>query len=282
MKYCIDVPNFGDWSDPRKFAEFAKQVEDAGWDGISVWDHILVSDDMQVADPWILLAAAAMTTKRIRLMTMVTPLPRRHPWKLARECVSLDLLSEGRLTLGVGLGWPTDPEFTRFGGETDVRVRADMLDEGLDILTGLWTGEPYEFHGDHYDLEAVTFLPTPLQQPRIPIWVAAMWPKKRPVRRAARWDGIAPIIFDPETQEFGAPSPENIGAIAAYAAAHRDTDAPFDLAVSGTHQPGEDISEWLEELEQAGATWWRDGWIPWLGTPHEEWMADILQGPPGS
>ena len=109
MKYCVDVPNFGTWSDPKRFAEFAGQVEEAGWDGISVWDHILVWDGAEVADPWVLLAAAAMKTERIRLMTLVTPIPRRHPWRLSRECVSVDLLSEGRLTLGVGIGWPTDP-----------------------------------------------------------------------------------------------------------------------------------------------------------------------------
>ena len=280
MKYCVDVPNFGGWSDPRKFAEFAREVEQAGWDGISVWDHILVSDDSEVADPWILLAAAAMTTERIRLMTMVTPLPRRHPWKLARECVSVDLLSEGRLTLGVGIGWPTDPEFTRFGGETDLRVRADMLEEGLDVLTGLWTGEPFEFHGDHYDLERSTFLPRPVQQPRIPIWAAAMWPKRRPVRRAAKWDGLAPIIFNPDTNEFGEPTPEVIGEITRYALAHRESKEPFDIAIAGTHTPGIDLADYLTQLETVGATWWRDGWIPWLGTEHDTWMADVLAGPP--
>lgn len=280
MKYCVDVPNFGGWSDPREFAEFARQVEEAGWDGISVWDHILVSDESMVADPWIMLAAAAMTTERIRLMTMVTPLPRRHPWKLARECVSLDLLSEGRLTLGVGIGWPTDPEFTRFGGETDLRVRADMLEEGLDILTGLWTGEPYEFHGDHYEVGRSTFLPRPIQRPRIPIWAAAMWPKRRPIRRAVKWDGLAPIIFNPDTEEFGEPTPAVIEEIATFAFSQRESEEPFDIAIAGTHAPGEDLSDYLSQLEAVGVTWWRDGWIPWLGTEHGAWMADVLEGPP--
>ncbi|MDJ0662975.1 MAG: LLM class flavin-dependent oxidoreductase [Acidimicrobiia bacterium] len=280
MKYCVDVPNFGIWSDPKRFAEFAHDVEQAGWDGISVWDHILIGDDYQVADPWILLAAAAMTTERIRLMTLVTPLPRRHPWKLARECVSLDLLSEGRLTLGVGIGWPTDPEFTRFHGETDLRARADMLDEGLDILTGLWTGEPYEFHGEHYDLEQSTFLPRPVQQPRIPIWVAAMWPKRRPVRRAARWDGLAPIVFDTETEQFGDAGPAVIAEISEYVRSHRDTAEPFDIAIAEGHSPGDDLAEYVAEMEAAGATWWRDGWLPWLDADHDAWLADVREGPP--
>lgn len=280
MKYCVDVPNFGVWSDPKKFATFAKQVEEAGWDGISVWDHILVWDGAEVADPWVLLSAAAMSTDKIRLMSMVTPIPRRHPWKLSRECVSVDLLSNGRLILGVGIGWPTDPEFTRFDGETDLRNRADMLDEGLEILTGLWTGEPFEFHGDHYDLERVTFLPRPTQQPRIPIWVAAMWPRRRPVRRAARWDGLAPIIFNIEKDEVSPPTTDVIGEISAYVERHRTSADPFDLAVAGGHRPGEDLTEWHAELAHAGATWWRDSWIPEMGIEHEAWMANVLEGPP--
>lgn len=280
MKFCVDVPNFGVWSDPRRFAEFAEQVEAAGWDGISVWDHILVADGLEVADPWVLLAAAAMRTDRIRLMTMVTPLPRRHPWKLSRECVSLDLLSAGRLTLGVGIGAPTDPEFTRFHGETDLRVRADMLDEGLQILTGLWTGEPFGFHGQHYQLEEVTFLPRPVQQPRIPIWVAAFWPKRRPVRRAAAWDGIAPIPYDFENDTFLPTTPQTVAEIVSYVGEHRATDAPFDVAVSLTHRPGEDLRAAHDELEAAGATWWRDGWIPDEGVAAEDWHRDVLEGPP--
>ena len=282
MKYCVDVPNFGSWSDPKRFADFAGRVEDAGWDAISVWDHILVWDGAEVADPWILLAAAAMRTDRIRLMSLVTPIPRRHPWKLSRECVSVDLLSEGRLTLGVGIGWPTDPEFTRFGGETDLRTRADMLDEGLDILTGLWTGEPFSFSGEHYQLDEVTFLPRPVQQPRIPIWVAAMWPQRRPVRRAARWDGIAPIMYDIERGEPSPPSTESVRDIRAYVDEHRTTSDPFDYAVSGTHVPGDDLTEWHSELEATGATWWRDTWVPETGTDHEDWMASVLRGPPVS
>lgn len=280
MKYCIDVPNFGVWSDPGRFAEFARDVEAAGWDGISVWDHILVWDGAEVADPWVLLAAAAMATDRIRLMTMVTPVPRRHPWKLARECVSLDLLSAGRLTLGVGIGWPTDPEFTRFHGETDLRTRADMLDEGLEILTGLWTGEPFGFSGEHYRMEEVTFLPRPVQRPRIPIWVAAMWPKRRPVRRAASWDGIAPLLYDTDKDEFLPPTTEAVAEISDYVREHRAAAGPFDMAVSGTHRPGEDLTRWHRELEEVGVTWWRDGWIPGTGVTTEAWRRDVLEGPP--
>jgi alkanesulfonate monooxygenase SsuD/methylene tetrahydromethanopterin reductase-like flavin-dependent oxidoreductase (luciferase family) len=237
-----------------------------------VWDHILVEDGLDVADPWVLLAAAAMATERIRLITMVTPVPRRHPWKLSRECVSLDLASEGRLILGVGSGWPTDPEFTRFHGEEDLRVRAEMLDEGLEILTGLWTGESFEFHGTHYQLERVTFRPIPLQQPRIPIWVAAMWPSKPPVRRAARWDGVAPIFSSVEGDEYWEPTPHTISELAEYARQHRESDAPFDIVIAGDPRRA-------PEFEESGVTWWKDGWIPWSGIEHEEWIRNVLNGP---
>jgi alkanesulfonate monooxygenase SsuD/methylene tetrahydromethanopterin reductase-like flavin-dependent oxidoreductase (luciferase family) len=247
-------------------------VEEAGWDGISLWDHILVEDGLEVADPWVLLASAATVTDRIRLITMVTPVPRRHPWKLARESVSVDLLSGGRLTLGVGIGWPTDPEFARFHGEEDLRVRGDMLDEGLEILTGLWTGEPYEFHGSHYEVESVTFKPTPLQKPRVPIWVAAMWPSKRPVRRAARWDGVAPIFYSVESDEWSPPTPDRVRNLADYAMQHRTSDTPLDIAIAGDpRQAG--------EFAEAGVTWCRDGWFPNAGIDHDDWMAAVLRGP---
>lgn len=273
MRFCVDVPNFGRWADPREFAEFARGVEDAGWDGISVWDHILPGDGLEVADPWVLLAAAAMVTHRIRLMTLVTPLPRRHPWKLSRECVSVDLLSEGRLTLGVGSG-ALGPELGLFHGEEDLRVRAEMLDEGLEILAGLWTGEPYEFHGRHYEMESVTFRPMPVQQPRIPIWVAAMWPSRRPVRRAAQWDGVAPIFFSIENGEYSEPTPGQVRELADYAARHRTSDAPLDIAIGG------DLRR-VAEFEAVGVTWLRHGWDPDAGIDHEDWMAAVLQGPPG-
>jgi alkanesulfonate monooxygenase SsuD/methylene tetrahydromethanopterin reductase-like flavin-dependent oxidoreductase (luciferase family) len=272
VRFSVDVPNFGRWSDPRVFADFAKRVEDAGWDGISVWDHILVADGMEVADPWVLLSAAAMVTERIRLITMVTPVPRRHPWKLSRECVSLDLLSGGRLTLGVGSGWPTDPEFTRFHGEENLKVRAEMLDEGLEILAGLWSGEPFGFNGKHYQLEPVTFRPTPLQQPRVPIWVAALWPAKPPVRRAARWDGVAPAFYSREKDEFMEATPEGIRELAGYVDRHRTSDGPFDVVVGGDPRR-------VPEFEGTGVTWWRDGWDPGSGMTQEEWISAVLEGP---
>lgn len=272
VQFCVDVPNFGRWADPREFAEFARRVEEAGWDGISLWDHILVEDGLEVADPWVLLAAAAMVTDRIRLITMVTPIPRRHPWKLSRECVSLDLLSGGRLILGAGIGWPTDPEFSRFHGEEDLRVRADMLDEGLQILTGLWTGEPYEFRGAHYEMKPVVFRPMPVQKPRIPIWIAAMWPSKRPVRRAARWDGVAPIFYSIKDDEDSEPTPELVVELDEYVMQHRVIDSPFDIVIAGDLRQATDFAA-------AGVTWLRHGWFPPSGIEQDDWIAAVLRGP---
>ena len=149
MRFAINVPNFGTYSDPRTAADLAREAEDAGWDGFFVWDHILGAREWQVpiADPWVLLSAVAMRTERIRLGPMVTPIPRRRPWKLARETVTLDHLSRGRLVLGVGLGFPPDAEFEQFGEDGDPRVRAAKLDEGLAVLTGLWSGQPFRLRG---------------------------------------------------------------------------------------------------------------------------------------
>ena len=160
MHYGIYVPNFGDETSVRSLATLAQEAEGAGWNGFFIWDHILYSTNkpMQMVDPWIALTAMTMTTERIRIGTTVTPVPHRHPWKLARETVSLDHLSEGRLILGVGLGEPPEAEFAQFGEEADVRVRAAKLDEGLDILAGLWSGGNGTNQQDMVDCEEQSIL----------------------------------------------------------------------------------------------------------------------------
>jgi alkanesulfonate monooxygenase SsuD/methylene tetrahydromethanopterin reductase-like flavin-dependent oxidoreductase (luciferase family) len=155
-----------------------------------------------------------------------------------------------------------------------------MLDEGLEILDGLWSGEPFEFHGDHYDLERVTFLPRPVQRPRVQVWVAAMWPRKRPLRRAAHWDGIAPLFYSFDRDESLEPTPERLSEVTAYVSQHRDSGQRFDVAVSTTHIPGVDATATVEALEAAGATWWRDGWVPDVRVEPGDWIASVLEGPP--
>ena len=276
VKFAVDIPNFGRWGDPREVARLAADVEAAGWDGLTIWDHILVWDGAEVTDPWIALAAAATVTERINLMTAVTPIPRRTPWKLAREVTSLDHLSDGRFILGVGIGWPTDPEFTRFAGPTDLRTRADMLDEGLAIVEGLWTGRPFAFDGEHYRLETSQFLPTPVQEPRVPIWVAGMWPNRRPFRRAARYEGVMPIFVD-DAGEFTPPTPELIGEVARYVGRHRTSDGPYDITVAAMAHgtAAHDVAAFAA----AGATWWLEQWHP-DDVAHDTWLDRVRNGPP--
>jgi alkanesulfonate monooxygenase SsuD/methylene tetrahydromethanopterin reductase-like flavin-dependent oxidoreductase (luciferase family) len=281
MKYAVEVPNFGRWADPHAVVALARDAEDAGWDGFAIWDHLLAWDGNEVADPWVALAAVAAATERVTVMTMVTPLPRRTPWKLARECVTLDHLSGGRFVLGVGLGWPTDPEYTRFGGPTGLRTRADMLDEGLAVLRGLWSGERFVHEGAHYRVGPVQFLPTPVRPDGIPIWVAGMWPHRRPFRRAARYDGVAPIVVD-DTGEFVPMTPETLTAIVAYVTQHRPNEASYEVAPGGCALAGPDRGAAVTaEMASAGATWWRENWVP--GTiDFDEWLARLRDGPPAA
>jgi alkanesulfonate monooxygenase SsuD/methylene tetrahydromethanopterin reductase-like flavin-dependent oxidoreductase (luciferase family) len=175
----MDVPPFGELADPRVLAGLAAAAEERGWDGFFVWDHIAYRAPVRaVADPWVALAAVACATSRLRIGPLITPLSRRRVHKVARETVTLDLLSSGRLTLGVGLGRARNGELEPFGEVADPRERARRLDQGLDDLARYWGGE---------------FEPVPVQRPRIPVWVAAEWPHRRPVRRALRWDGLFPI-----------------------------------------------------------------------------------------
>jgi len=184
MRHAVELPNFGLHGEPDELVELAVAAERAGWDGVFVWDALGVDVGernpayLPGCDPWISLAAIAAATDRLTIGTMVTPPARRRPWKLARETVSLDRLSRGRLVLPVALGWVPDPGFSRVGEPLERRVRAERLDESLEILAGLWSGQPFSFRGRHYQVEDLTFLPTPVQTPRIPVWVVAAWPHR--------------------------------------------------------------------------------------------------------
>ena len=192
MKYALYLPNFGTSSDPQLVAELAHEAEQAGWDGFFLSDNILWTDphNQPVGDPWVMLAAIALATSRIRLGTMITPLPRRRPWTVARQATTIDHLSNGRLILGVGIGGDWHGDFSVFGEAADDKSHGELLDEALAIIAGLWSGEPFSFDGAHYQVQNVQFLPRPLQQARIPIWVGGVWPHKKPFRRAAGWDGM--------------------------------------------------------------------------------------------
>jgi len=252
MKYGFITPNFGFCADARVLADLAHQAEDAGWDGFFIWDHLQYGDVESAADPWVALAAMAMRTERIRLGPLVTPVPRRHIAKLARETATLDRLSNGRLILGVGAGSPRHAEYTAFGDEGDPKTRAAKLDEGLEVLTGLWGGKPVDHRGAHYRVESPGFEP-PVQQPRIPVWMAATWPAKKPLRRAARWDGVAPIVRD--IHEGQVIDPGNFRDLVDYITKHRTSTEPFDAIQFGhTKEPGDTAT--VGAYAEAGATWW--------------------------
>jgi alkanesulfonate monooxygenase SsuD/methylene tetrahydromethanopterin reductase-like flavin-dependent oxidoreductase (luciferase family) len=269
MRFAVDVPNFGEFADPRVVADLARRAEEAGWDGLFVWDHVTHRKELrrQIADPWVLLTAAALATRRIRLGTMITPVARRRVSKLAREVTTLDRLTGGRMVLGVGLGAPVADEFGTFGETTDARELAARLDEGLTALDLLWSGEPVTFHGDHVVVEDVAFLPTPVQRPRVPIWVGGVWPAKPPMRRAARWDGAAPILPWGDDENRPQPDAATVREIIAFLRSCRAEaqlglgldGEPFDVLLSGT-TPADPAAaaDVVGPLAAEGATWWRE------------------------
>lgn len=270
MRFGLSFPNFGAYAEPPLTVGLARAAETAGWDGFFVWDHIVVADGFPVADPWVLLGAIGQATESIKIGPMVAALPRHRPWVVARQAATLDRLSGGRAILGVGIGYPPGPEFGTFGDPTDPRLRADLLDEGLDIVTGVWSGEPFEFHGEHFEVRRTRFAPVPLQKPRIPIWVAGMLPNLRPFRRAARYDGVFPIRADMEDM-----TPADVARVARYVGEHRASERPFDIVVGGP------VDGDVAAMEEAGATWYLAGPSP-EGESVEETLAWVSAGPPST
>ena len=289
MRYGVYVPNFGPYGDARVLADLAYEAEEAGWDGFFLWDQVsrttLSPNFDPLVDPWIALAAIALRTRTIRLGTLVTPLPRRRPWMFARETVSLDHLSAGRLICGVGSGGGYY-DFEALGEASDPRTLAALLDEGLEVLAGLWSGEPYHHDGPSYHLKEAQFLPRPYQSPRIPMWVAAAWPAKAPLRRAARFDGVIPIGRDlPITAML---TPAEMQDIARYVASQPAYTSPFEVVHMGI-SAGSDAArdrEVVAAYRQAGVTWWVEKILPelwgsWSEWPLEAMRARIRLGPPG-
>ena len=268
MRYCLNLPIGGEAADPRTLAGFAAAAEGAGWDAVFVEDYIVYQNhqDWPAYDPWVVLAAMAAATSQIRLGTMVTPLARRRPWKLARETVTLDHLSQGRLTLCAGSGDPADLSYAAFGEQTRTSARASLLDEALDVLTGLWSGQPFRYDGQHFQVTEVTLLPRPVQQPRIPVWIGGAFPNPGPMRRAARWDGacLYPAAGPGSSEDTEDPiTAGHVAAIRSFAEARRPGQGPFDI-VAGGPQRGPDpgrTRELIRQCAQAGATWFSE-WIP--------------------
>jgi alkanesulfonate monooxygenase SsuD/methylene tetrahydromethanopterin reductase-like flavin-dependent oxidoreductase (luciferase family) len=225
----IFLAPFDDVADPGLIAELSVRAEARGWDGFFLWDHVNYHEPVRaLLDPWVTMAAMACATSRLRLGPLVTPLSRRRVQKVARETVTLDRLSGGRLTLGVGLGVERNRELEPWGEVVDARERAVLLDAALARLGELWSGE---------------FEPVPVQRPRIPVWVAARWPNRRPLRRAARWDGLFPIGL-PDADALRTFVAE-LGEMRSAAGMGERFDVVAEIA------PGGDPAPWA----QAGATW---------------------------
>lgn len=283
MRFGLNVPNVGALAEPSAFLDLATTAEAAGWDGLFVWDHLVGMPGAPVSDPWTLLAGAATVTERIRLGTHVTPLARRRPWQVARQVTTLDHLSGGRMVLGVGLGEPPEHDFAPFGEITEARARAERLDEGLEVVAGLWTGASFTFEGAHYQVRDAELVPRPVQEPRPPIWVGAMWPNRAPLRRAARWDGVIPMVRE-RWDELRGPTPEELAEMVEVITPLRESEADalpvrsFDVVfvIEGAPaSPG-----LVEEARDAGATWWQ--MLPVYGGGHEEFLGLVRQGPPGA
>jgi hypothetical protein len=273
LKFGVALPYLG----ARSIANLAREAEKAGWDGVYVGDAIWCQD------PMIGLAAAAMNTSRIRLGTMITPVPLRIPWKLASESVALDHLSGGRLTLGLGagavwMGWHAFPDEV-----IDKRIRAEKLDETIDILDLLYQRKPFDYEGKHFHLKLTLldeqyYPPRPIQQPRIPLWVVGIWPRKKSMQRALRCDGLLPQKMNAkgELEEL---TSEDIRTMKAYIDTNRTHTTPFDIVVEGKtgEMTPDQVQEKLSAWAGAGATWWIEGLWEYS---EEQVSARIQQGPP--
>jgi alkanesulfonate monooxygenase SsuD/methylene tetrahydromethanopterin reductase-like flavin-dependent oxidoreductase (luciferase family) len=268
LRYGLSLPNGGECGDPRFLVELAERAEGAGWEGLFLEDYVSYQGDPRepTCDVWPALGAIAIRTERLVLGTSVTPLPRRRPWNVAREAAAVDQLSNGRFVLGVGIGdvndhVVVDASLTAFGEAADRRTRAEMLDEGLAILDGLWSGEPFRYSGKHYHIGEVTFVPTPVQRPRIPIWVGGGYPGAGPTRRALRWDGsflYKKVVHEDGSTDEGVMSPDDVRHLRELA-----RERPFDIAVGGHPRPGDLDAEraHIRAVADAGATWWME-WVP--------------------
>jgi probable F420-dependent oxidoreductase len=273
MHYGIVVVTFGLYADPKYVVQLGQAAEAAGWEGLFVWDHLAFTMGIPSGDPWVTLSAVAQATKNLRIGTGVTPLPRHRPHVLANLLTTLDLLSNGRLIFGAGLG-AIPQEFSAFGEDDDTNTRAIMLDEGLEIIDQLMCGDPVTYMGKFYSVNNVTLAPLPVQRPHVPIWIGGDSPPA--LRRAARWDGWV-IGVDDENGNI-TKTPAEIASLASVIHAQRsDPTTPFEIALMGQAY-GKDRSM-TKAYESAGATWWLEIVAPLLGS-HEEMLKRVDAGMP--
>jgi len=270
MRRGVAAPCFAD--DPLELVELGVAAQAAGFDGYFLWDHLNFTNDESgpsIVDPWLVLALVAARTTTLKLGTMITPISRRRPAVLARQTTTLDLISHGRLILGVGIGSPARGDFEMFGDQADAALRAEMLDEGLAVLDALWGGERVDWHGKHYTVDGVRFRPRPVQRPRIPVWVGGTLPHRKPMSRAARWDGAVPITW--ADGRLARPSALQIGGVRDQVLAERGGVDGFDLAVWAEVATDLDaVAAELPAYREAGATWWIE-----TAKPEPGWLVQL-------
>jgi probable F420-dependent oxidoreductase len=271
VNYAIDIATLGDYADPRRVVELAVAAEDAGWQALFVWDHLAFSWGVPSGDPWVILAAVAQATRTLKIGTAVTPLPRRRPQVLANTIATLDLLSAGRVIFGAGLGG-VPQEYAAYGEPDDARQRAQALDEGLEVLDRLWSGEPVDFHGQCYTVQGVTLSPLPVQRPRVPVWIGGE--SRAALRRAARWDGWVGGGDNEEAKMIK--TPVQVAEIVSVLHQERTSTAPFDVALTGVSTPGDGAL--LRDYAEAGVTWWLESIHGFRGS-FEEMKARVQAGP---
>ena len=280
MKYGV-VGTFGPAVD---MVELAVLAENTGWDGFFTWDGISVGA-METFDPWVMLGAVATRTQRITVGAMVFALARRQPWKVAREALTVDQLSGGRLVLPVGLGAVDDAAFSRVSGAPkDRRARAELLDETLEFLEKAWSGETFSYQGVHHYATDVLFQPRPIAQPRIPVWAVAAYPAPKSMARALRWDGALPLRTDrPPMTPL---EPSDVREIAAWIAEQRaadQQDSAFEVVVEGKSPTDRAVAAArMAEFADAGATWWIESHWDGPSANPAGLRALIGAGPPGA
>lgn len=262
VKHGVFVAPFGQLADPHKLVDLAATAEESGWDGVFLWDHVLRPESDEIVDTWVSLGAMAAATERIRLGPMVTPVPRRRPIKLAREILTVDLMSDGRLTVGVGSGTDSGGELSRFDEIVDARERGARLEEGLDIISRLLEGETLAHVGDHFRVDGVLLEPRPVQRPRPPIWCAARGTATKPVRRAAKYDGMFPIEVDEAS----------FHAMLEMVTDERGSLDGFDVCLRT------DYDGRAPAFADQGATWLLRGFRPVV--EHKDVFAAVVHGPP--
>ncbi|HWS59150.1 MAG TPA: LLM class flavin-dependent oxidoreductase [Actinotalea sp.] len=281
MRYGF-VASFGTTAEALTLA---RETEDHGWDGFFTWDGISLGP-MDTWDPWVLLGAVAARTRRVTLGAMIFPLARRRPWKVAREALTVDHLSGGRLVVPVGLGVGQDGGFSRVSGEARTpRERAERLDEALAILDRAWTGEPFSWQGQHYAVTDLQIGPPPVQRPRIPVWVVGAWPAERSLDRAARWGGVVLQRARSTAPLSPAEVAEAVGRLTGLREELRAQGYPlgerFDVVV-GDASPDDPAraADLVAGYAAAGATWWVESrWDPATATP-EALLERVRRGPP--